>query len=65
MRRQRLIFVIYLAGSAAAFLLSRAAVERTGIPGAAAAYVLLMLIILAAFTAAVYRSIKSGFQEKV
>lgn len=49
MRRQRAIFLVYLLGAAAAFLMSGYLVEKWEIMGAAVCYLILMLLLTAGF----------------
>ena len=49
MRRQRAIFLVYLLGAAAAFLMSGYLVEKWEIMGAAVCYLILMLFLTAGF----------------
>ena len=53
--RQRLIFFCYCLMTPAAKLLSDAMVQRSGIPGAAASYLVTMAVLSLLFTAAAFR----------
>lgn len=64
LRRQRLVFYIYLMGAVAAFPLSRGLLGAYGMQGAAISYVILMLLILAAFSAASCIFMKKSFAKE-
>ena len=64
MRRQKRIFFVYLAASAAAFWIAPALVSRFLIPGAAAAYVLFMGMLLVGFGGCVYREIAEAKRQE-
>lgn len=62
LRRQRVIFGIYAALTVLAAVLAPAMVRRGGIPGAAAAYLVLMMVMAAGFAAGAWRAYRRGKQ---
>ena len=64
LRRQRLVFYIYLMGALVAFPLSRGLLGTCGMQGAAISYVILMLLMLAAFSAASRIFMKKTFAKE-
>lgn len=63
LRKQRLIFGIYLVMTAAAALVSPYLVKTGGIPGAAAGYLLLMILMAVMFTAGALLSCRRGMEK--
>lgn len=64
LRRQRLVFYIYLMGALVAFPLSRGLLGACGMQGAAISYVILMLLMLAAFSTASRIFMKKTFAKE-
>ena len=64
LRRQRTVFFIYLFGALLAFFISRYMVGAYGMAGGAISYVILMLVMLAAFSASAFWALGGAFERK-
>ena len=64
LRRQRTVFFIYLFGALLAFFISRYMVGAYGMAGGAVSYVILMLVMLMAFSASAFWALGGAFERK-